>query len=669
MFKARDIHFSYFQAGHESPILKGVNLEIERGDFASIQGPSGSGKSTLFYILGCLLRPTRGEIWLEDRELTRLSDLELARFRNQDLGFVFQQFHLLPRATVLENIMLPTRFGGSGARDAEPRARQLAERVGIGDLTHRLPNQLSGGQMQRVAIARSLMNEPKILLADEPTGNLDSRNAEGILRLFQELNEEGRTILLVTHDSGIADRCRSKILVRDGLVEKTFHAPVPSKHAHFTVKPSEWETQLRPNAWRMVLRSIPIAYRNLRRNKAKSLLTMLGVIIGVAAVLAMITLGNFAKRRILESYQTLGVNRVALRGWDNNRQKSYTLNTVRFESFDERTDIEPLRAIFPEILHMSPVLSAWDSLAQFGGIELSDRVRIIGVNAEYFPISNMHIKEGMQFYPHHVTERSPVCVLGADVAQKFFAGRSSLGNIVTLVIFKSFVLPCKVVGVLQSQTSNSEWSRPNDQIFVPLSYYQSGVASGYAAEIHEVNIQARQGADPALLGQKIKGYFFQKYGNSGTFIADADSKLLGQMKKFLNIFTLLLICIAAISLLVGGIGINNMMLISVTERLKEIGLRKSLGATNLMIRTQILTESMLLCFVAGLIGVAVGFLGYQGLIYAATQLVPNVKFEWVFEPAAVLVSMLSIVVVGVGSGFAPAIKAEKLEVIEALRSE
>lgn len=198
--------------------LRGVSFEIAKGELVAIIGPSGSGKSTLMHILGCLDTPTEGRYWLAGQETSRLSDGQLARLRNQEIGFVFQTFHLLPRYTALENVALPLVYAGVGARERKKRAQAVLEAVGLGDRLHHRPNELSGGQRQRVAIARALVGNPSLLLADEPTGNLDSVTSEEIMRLFLSLHRQGHTVVIVTHEPDIAAYAERVIVLRDGQV-------------------------------------------------------------------------------------------------------------------------------------------------------------------------------------------------------------------------------------------------------------------------------------------------------------------------------------------------------------------------------------------------------------------------------------------------------------------
>ena len=218
--RLRDIKKIYKMGGQELAALNGINLDIKRGEFAALMGPSGSGKSTLMNILGCLDRPTVGSYELEGKEVAHSSDDELAVMRNKHIGFVFQNFNLLSRISSLENVALPLVYAGVGASERRKRAQEVLEAVGLGDRAGHLPNELSGGQRQRVAIARALVNNPEIIMADEPTGNLDTKSTKEIMEIFQEMHGRGKTIILVTHEPEIAVCANRQLLVRDGVITR-----------------------------------------------------------------------------------------------------------------------------------------------------------------------------------------------------------------------------------------------------------------------------------------------------------------------------------------------------------------------------------------------------------------------------------------------------------------
>jgi len=677
MFKVKDLTFTYDLNGQRLEILKNLNFTVEPGEFVAIQGPSGSGKSTLFYILGFMLKPTAGTVLFDNLDINTMSTDALTLVRNKKIGFVFQQFHLLNRATVLENILLPARYPSETAsvkRGDIDRAKALAQKLGLGEHLNHLPNQLSGGQQQRVAIARALMNDVDIILADEPTGNLDSRTSEQILDLLLALNREGKTIIIITHDPVVAKRCQKIYHLLDGQLVKTeereaFNGPHPGVGKSIELK--EVSKVLTPNAAVQLLRSLwPMALDNLRRNRAKSVLTMLGVIIGIAAVLSMITLGQFTKQKILDSYETLGVNKVIIRGYENWRLKATESTGVNFHEFDWVRDVTPMKRIFPEIKMLSPWLNHWGLRAIAGGIEAGDnKVNAYGVTPEYLNITSRQVLYGRNMSQYNVEQRSPVCLLGYDLASALFSRIDPLGQIISLTDGSQTNFPCEVIGVLASIKSNKDNDPPNLNVLLPYTYFQTAMTQSWYSELHSLVVQVQPDVDIETTGQKLKSFLKLKYGKSGSFSVDSDSTLIAEMKKFLNVFAVLLASIALLSLIVGGIGINNMMLVSIAERIKEFGLRKALGATNSSLRYQILLESTVLCSVAGILGLLLGFSAYEALIYGATKFVPHLQFEWVFDPFAALLSVTAIVAVGVFSGLVPAIRAERLQVIEALRME
>ncbi|RZA07239.1 MAG: ATP-binding cassette domain-containing protein [Proteobacteria bacterium] len=679
MLEARGIRYSYRLGPERQTIVHDVSISVGDGEMVAIQGPSGSGKSTLLYLLGGLLKPDAGTVEIDGTEITRLPEDSLARFRNQNLGFVFQQFHLLPRASVLENILLPARYP---AESAEPgpqdfaRAKELAELVGLGHRLEHFPNQLSGGQQQRVAIARALMKNPRLILADEPTGNLDSKSAEQILGLLKDLNAKGHSIVIITHDSQVAARCERTVHIHDGRVlipeggEAAELAPKPPPAARAAASPSP----IPRAAWGALLglswRQLPLAWDNLRRNRLRSFLTMLGIIIGIAAVLSMITLGNYAKEKILDSYATLGVNTMRFYGYRNWDLKATDIVPGVFTAFNLEKDINPLPKLFPAIRRLTPVFTTYEAKVSFGGraTEPNDG-QLVGMNSQGLNITGRELLVGRGFSPYQVELGSSVCIIGYAVAEKLLQNTNPLGQVIN-VTFNKNRFACRVIGVLKSVSSNSSGrERTNGQVIIPSTLFPRVVKERWYARLDEVLIQTKPGTDLEKTGTGIQRFFEMKFGRSGRFRADADSVLVAQMNRFLTIFTLLLAAIALLSLAVGGIGIANMMLVSVNERFREIGLRKALGASPASIRAQLLTESILLCVVGGLLGIGLGFIGYQAILYAASRVIPNFQFAWVLNPTGLIVSAVAILTVGVLSGLFPALKAEKLQVIEALRSE
>ena len=666
------VSFSYQVAGQAVPALQDMNLSINKGEMVAIQGPSGSGKSTLLYLLGCMLKPDRGFVRVMGTEVAKLSDVQLSYFRNRQLGFVFQQFHLLAGQDVLGNILLPTHYplefaidDEVSAQQSEARARELADTLGLSERLRHKPQQLSGGQQQRVAIARALMRDAPIILADEPTGNLDSRTSMEILRLLRDLHGQGKTIVIITHDREVASQCDRVIWIRDGKTEeKEKSMPSPRPGAGAGVLP-----QPRGLSFSALFReSLPRALDNLWRNRLRSSLTMLGVVVGVASIVAMLTLGSFTKEKILQSYASLGINTLNFMADPNWMMKAADRPATSFQSLNLERDVWPLQSVFPEIRAISPLYSSYGHSAIFGGRSVDNEISVVGMADNGLRITNRQLAAGTTFNAQHVENTSSVCVIGFEVAQRLFQRRSPIGETLQIGMEDSF-FSCRVLGVAKPTYSKEARFKPDLQVIVPHTTFATLPVYWYHRQLRNLLIEVDSGRDVEETGKKIQAYFQKRYGKSGRFRASSDSVLLAQMKRFLDLFSAMLVSIAALSLVVGGMGITNMMLVSVTERFREIGLRKALGASHSAIRQLFFAESLILCGIAGLIGVAVGFFSYELLIYIGSQVISDLKFQWVFNPAAFLISFAAIVATGLLSGLGPALKAERLQVIEALRSE
>jgi macrolide transport system ATP-binding/permease protein len=682
LIRLENVSFSYKTAGgHATPILKSVNLEIQAGEMVAIQGPSGSGKSTLLYIIGCLLKSYSGKVEIDGTDIQKLNDGQLAVLRNRHIGFVFQQFHLLPKADVMQNILLPSHYPAErpSLKGAKARAARLVEELGLEGRTHHLPNQLSGGQQQRVSIARALLNDTQIILADEPTGSLDTQNSRQIMELLKAANRSGRTVIVITHDPEVAGQCGRAIQIRDGEVKEITGGSggdaVQGAKGEILAAIGQHKIEAPKSRWdlwtryfHMGVALFPMARQSLRQNRSRSALTMLGIVIGVAAVLSMVTIGTFTKRKILESYAEMGVNTLMFHSWINWDLKATDAVPVVFNGFDWANDLVPLKRVFPEILGLSPVLNSWGSKATFGGKVVDDDVAVMGVSPDAFVMAGREMALGNNMSPFHLEYRSPVCVVGFEVFQRLFSNVQPIGQILYINQHENSYA-CRVIGVLASQSSNKDVNKLNLQIYVPYTFFQAISGDAWQSRIRKVMIQVRQGTDIELFSKKLEAFYKMRYGNSGRFDVGSDSRLVAQMNKFLSLFTVLLGVIAMVSLGVGGIGITNMMLVSVSERFKEIGIRKAFGATNFSIRVQYLVESVLICGIAGVIGLGMGFVLYQSAIYGATKVVAKLTYEWTVDVPALLLSVISIFAVGILSGLTPALRAEKLQVIEALRSE
>jgi len=659
---------SYRSAAGPFTVLDGVDLKVRRGEWVAVLGRSGAGKSTLFYLLSGLIPAESGKVKIDGVDMRALSTSERARFRNRHVGFVFQQFHLLPRATVLENILFPLRFPVEAPQDLVQGAidaKALAEKLGLGHRLEQVPNQLSGGEQQRVAIARALVQRPSLLLADEPTGNLDEKNAEATLDLFRELCNSGVTVLMITHDPDVAARADRVVRLESGrLVEDEGGGrrggDLPPKETRPEApKAKPWA------AWFAVTK---FAWSTLARNRARTALTMVGVVFGVAALFSMITFGKYARDQIVQSFEELGTDTVLIRGYPNWNRKATDQVPAVFEFFEIERDIAPIRRVFPEVRALPPMLNGWGDAVSYGGRQLEGELQTFGIDSEYQAISRREITRGHGLSPVHVDRASGVCLVGPGIVKDLLRGDEPLGKILFLVNRDGDRYPCEIIGVLAAAGSNNDYRNPANDIVMPYTYFQK-VQNAWDGRIRQFVVQLERGGDVERSGRGIKRWLENRYGSSGNFMVDANTVLVAQLKRSLRLFALLLAAIALVTLGIGGVGIHNMMLVSLAERFKEIGLMKALGATDESVRRLLLIEAVTLAGSAGLIGLTLGFATYEAILYLAAQLVPRITFQWIIEPDALFFSLFSIVAVGVASGIVPALRAERLSVVEALRSE
>lgn len=668
--------------------LRGIDLKIEQGEFVALMGPSGSGKSTLTAILGCLDRPSSGRYRFEATDVAALSEPELAQLRSQSIGFVFQSFNLLPRTSAIDNVALPLFYAGDKAvsgRHRRDRARAALIRFGLGKFSSNTPAQLSGGQQQRVAIARSLINSPRMLLADEPTGNLDSHASHEIMATLRALNRaSGVTIILVTHEADMADYADRILTLRDGQIVSD-----ERKEARIEARPRPGTARVagtapeRGSGFAFAWMTFAAAGSAVRRNALRSALTMLGVFIGVASLVCMVAIGQGAAQAVRKQIESLGTNlmvvlpgAVSKGGARSGFGSASTLTTGDAEAI--RREDSQVAQVSYLIQQPGQALSAtknWFTTVQ-------------GVTASYEEMGNWHIAAGRALSDTDDRGSALVALIGQTAARELFEPyQTPLGAIILVN-----GVPLRIVGLLAGKGQTTWGLDQDDVIMVPFSTAERrvvGVAvpsqiqkpqdNPYGAPPNPFGIQPRltgyvnvmyvQAASTGAVGkatEEIRQTLSRRHdikpGQTGDFDIRDLSQIVATAQNSSQIMTLLLASVASISLLVGGIGIMNILLVSVTERTREIGLRMAIGARRHHVLLQFLAEAVILSVSGGLGGILFGIAAIQGMSYfttwPTTLSLPGMAVGFLFSAA-----------VGIFFGYYPARKAAELNPIEALRYE
>jgi len=670
--------------------LRGVTLAVEHGEFVAIMGASGSGKSTLMNILGCLDRPTSGEYHLDSIGIATLDEPALARIRSRRIGFVFQSFNLLARASALENVALPLFYSGQRS-DSAARAEEVLHLLGLAGRERNFPAQLSGGQQQRVAIARALINHPAILLADEPTGNLDSQTANEIMSTIQALNRErGLTVILVTHEPDMAAFAGRVIAMRDGLIVSDQRqdmggqtAPEPAFTAAGTEPIEDGSAAAVGRLWSFSRMALVAAARALARNKLRSALTVLGVFIGVAALIAMVAVGQGANAAVEAQIESLGTNLlVVLPG-------ATTSSGVRagFGSASTLT-VTDAEAIRKEDSAVADVAYQDRQVAQieYGGQNWSTSIQ--GITPSYLRIRNWMVIAGRPLSDEDERDANRVCLIGQTVLKNLFGDYQDPVDATILV--KG--VPMEVIGVLGPKGQSGFGQDQDDAVVMPFSTAELkvlGVAAptqvptpasvifapptnplGLQAKltgfVHTIYVQARSPELVPVALRQVRATLTRRHhvqpDQPADFSVNNLSDITSAAEDSSRIMAWLLAAVASISLVVGGIGIMNILLVSVTERTREIGIRMAIGARRIHVLLQFLVEAVLLSIIGGGCGIATGG--------AVSRLISAVAgWPTLLSPAAMVGAFVFSAAVGVFFGYYPARRASLLNPIDALRYE
>ncbi len=664
IIKLENIRHSYKVGPGNLLVLKGIDLSIEQGEFVAIMGPSGSGKSTLLQILGLLERPTRGRYFLLGKDVSGLSDDEGAALRSKTIGFIFQMFNLLSRTSAVDNVLLPAIYSGQGVSSS--KALELLQDVGLSDRVHHKPNQLSGGQQQRVAIARSLINSPKIIFADEPTGNLASDQADEILEKLCEMHARGITIIMVTHEQDIASYAERIIKIKDGQIqsdEKNTNPKHPLNKAQKSQNEAAFASSphvLSDLSWLEVKENSSSAAKAISANKTRSFLSVLGILIGVCSVIAMLAIGRGAQKSIEARISGLGSNLIMIWPFSSAAFHGGTGTVSRLTL----TDMDEISHLSSHIVAVNGEVSSDEQVVY------KDKNTNTEIDGDLTSYASMHSAQpyyGRFFTAAENNDVARVAILGQTVVDTLFGKSDPVGRQI-----KINRISFKVIGVLPPKGS-SAWHDQDDLVVIPLKTammrlglngWSSSSSRGRYLKRIEVECDGPNSIDGVMA--KIRTFLRARHHlpayKDDDFtvrnMQDIQSALTGTTKTF----GILLGIVAAISILVGGIGIMNIMLVSVTERTREIGLRKAVGAPRRAILAQFLIESALLSLLGGTIGV---FLGV-GIAFLMTH---YAGWNAIVTPQSIILAFGCSALIGIIFGFWPARKASLLSPIEALRYE
>lgn len=729
----------------QTQILRGINLHIKKGEFVAIIGQSGSGKTTLLNIIGTLDEPSSGSYVFANYEVTKLNSDEKSRLRREKIGFIFQRYNLLSLMSAKENVALPAVYAGVSSQKRDERAKELLANLELADKFNSKPNELSGGQQQRVSIARALMNGGDLILADEPTGALDSKSGVMVLDILQRLNSQGHTIVLVTHDPTIAAKAGRIIEIKDGEIikdslnlspchsergEESIFSKKNSKssvdsslsakaqndkngensaqnstqnlnsnanlkqnstqnlnssinlnensqissanvqnsmdcHASpkgllamtngtnsaqkvqipLTAMPQEIKTyHLLKN---QIIECLKIAYSSILAHKLRSLLTMLGIIIGIASVVSVVALGLGSQKQILESISRLGTNTIEVRGgrgFGDIRSGKVKLALSDLYALKSLPQLESVEA-----------QDGTSSIATYGNISLSAKMEGGGVSI--FSIKGLNLGTGRFFNESEVSNADNVAVIDDNGRKRLFDGflpEQIIGK--TIICNKQ---PFKIIGILEKDSRRPD-TDITVRIYTPYTTLRNKITGSRVVE--QIIAKVRDDASPALAEEAMVRTLEIKRGKKDFFTINSDS-IRQSIEENMATMTLLITCIAVIALVVGGIGVMNIMIVSVSERTREIGIRMAIGARKEDILFQFLIEAVMICMMGAVLGV-----GLCGLIVFAFNSV-STDFLMIVSSGSVVLGLASSVLIGLIFGFFPAKNAANLNPINALSKE
>lgn len=643
LIELKGVGRTYGNGDQTRTVLKNVDLTIVAGEMVAIIGVSGSGKSTLMNIMGCLDVPNRGDYYIDGQNAACLSPDELARVRREHIGFIFQRYHLIPDLSALGNVEIPAIYANSERDSRRQRATALLGRLGLEGREHHKPCELSGGQQQRVSIARALINGGKIILADEPTGALDSQSGQEVLAILNELNRRGHTVVMVTHDMKVArhakriiELCDGEIIADSGgCVSATETLPKTNR-----IRQSYWKTLLDRTR-----ESMQMALKAMKTHRLRTTLTMIGIVFGIASVVTVVALGEGARQETLEEIKSLGTNVVSIYPGQ--------------DLFDD--SIESIRTLVPAdanalakqgfIDSVSPEVSASDNIRFLGKSAIAS---INGVGREHFRVKGIELLQGTTFRDDRNALQE--VIIDENTRKAIFdnTGLQALGQIVFLGS-----VPARVVGIAKSNNRSDASNRIT--VWMPYSTVMYRIVG--KPVLTGISVRLKDNVDNEAAISAISQLLTRRHG-----IKDFQLYNFEQIRKSIEhtsmTFSILILMVACISLMIGSIGVMNIMLISVTERTHEIGVRMAVGARRSDIMQQFIIEAVLVCLIGGALGIALSYIT-GALFNALADGIFAAIYSWQAAVAAFFCSTL----IGIIFGYLPARKAARMDPVISLASE
>ncbi|MFM1641279.1 MacB family efflux pump subunit [Aeromonas salmonicida] len=642
LIQLKEIERRYQSGEQEVTVLHPLDLTIEAGEMIAIVGASGSGKSTLMNLLGCLDRPSAGQYLFRGQDTATLDALSLARLRCHHFGFIFQRYHLLPHLNAAANVEIPAVYAGTSRPDRQARSNALLTRLGLSDRSHHTPGQLSGGQQQRVSIARALANGGEVILADEPTGALDSQSGKEVMAILKELHVQGHTIILVTHDMAVASHADRIITLRDGRVLEDSGKPATTTVRLPAAAPA---TRVSGNDWDRYREAGRMALHAMLAHRMRTFLTMLGIIIGIAAVVSVVALGQGARAKVVDQINAMGTNTIDIfPGKDWGDEKAASIQTLNKRDLDALLGQPYLEGASPQIA----------SSGQLRYRNKTSSGSIVGVGSDFFRVKGMKLTSGRLFDERDIQNRAAVAVVDGKTIESLLGKEDPVGQVVLVG-----TLPVRIIGVVEEETG---FGRSSQSVNVWLPY--SAVMSRLISQNHfsQLTIRVKDGVQPALAEQAAIELLTQRHGVKDFFTFSSDS-IIKSVEKTTATMTLLVSAIAVISLIVGGVGVMNIMLVSVVERTREIGIRIAVGARQSDILQQFLIEAVMVSLLGGMLGVGVSL--FIGLLFSL--FVESIQMQ--FSLFSILMAFGCSSLIGILFGYLPARNAARLDPVEALARE